>query len=151
MESTRERTKALVEAGIALSSELSLDAVLQKLVETAATLTDAQYAALGVLDPSGSRLERFITAGIDDATRAEIGDLPSGRGILGVLIREARPLRLHDLGDDPALGRLPARPSRRCGRSSACPSRSAASSTGTSISRRRPTARTSTTTTRKPS
>jgi signal transduction histidine kinase len=91
----------LVEAGIALSSELSLDAVLQKLVDTAATLADAQYAALGVLDPSGSRLERFITTGVDDATRAEIGDLPSGRGILGVLIREAHPLRLHDLGDDP--------------------------------------------------
>jgi len=99
--SSRDRTRALVEAGIALSSELSLDAVLQKLVETAATLTDARYAALGVLDPSGQRLERFLTTGVDEAQRAAIGDVPTGRGILGVLIRDAAPLRLHDLSDDP--------------------------------------------------
>jgi signal transduction histidine kinase len=99
--SSRDRTRALVEAGIALSSELSLDAVLQKLVETAATLTDARYAALGVLDPSGQRLERFLTTGVGEAQRAAIGDLPTGRGILGVLIREAAPLRLHDLAGDP--------------------------------------------------
>jgi signal transduction histidine kinase len=99
--SSRDRTRALVEAGIALSSELSLDAVLQKLVETAATLTDARYAALGVLDPSGQRLERFLTTGVDEAQRAAIGDLPTGRGILGVLIRDAAPLRLHDLAGDP--------------------------------------------------
>jgi signal transduction histidine kinase len=98
--STGDRTRALVEAGIALSSELSLDAVLQKLTETAATLTGARYAALGVIDPSGQRLERFLTTGIDDATRAEIGDLPTGRGILGVLIKDAAPLRLHRLSDD---------------------------------------------------
>jgi signal transduction histidine kinase len=114
MESTEERTKALVEAGIALSSELSLEAVLQKLVETAATLTAARYAALGVLDPSGSRLERFVTSGVDARTRAEIGDLPSGRGILGVLIRDAHPLRLHDLGDDPrSVGFPPGHPPMR--------------------------------------
>jgi len=99
--STRDRTRALVEAGIALSSELSLDAVLQKLVETSVALTDARYGALGVLDPSGQRLERFLTVGVDDETRAAIGDPPAGRGILGVLIREAAPLRLHDLTRDP--------------------------------------------------
>jgi signal transduction histidine kinase len=96
-----DRTRALVEAGIALSSELSLDAVLQKLVETAADLTGARYAALGVLDPSGEQLERFVTAGIDEEARAAIGDLPRGRGILGVLIRDPQPLRLHDLHTDP--------------------------------------------------
>src|SRR5690242_14044751 len=101
MEASIDRTRALVEAGIALTSELSLDAVLQKLVEAAAALTGAQYAALGVLDPSGERLERFVTAGIDDETRAAIGDLPRGRGILGVLIHDPEPLRLHDLHDDP--------------------------------------------------
>ena len=101
MASTRDRTRALVEAGIALSSELSLDAVLQKLVETSVTLTDARYGALGVLDPSGQHLERFLTVGVDDETRAAIGDPPAGRGILGVLIREATPLRLHDLTRDP--------------------------------------------------
>jgi len=99
--STRDRTRALVEAGIALSSELSLDAVLQKLVETSVTLTGARYGALGVLDPSGRQLERFLTVGVDDETRAGIGDPPTGRGILGVLIREAAPLRLHDLARDP--------------------------------------------------
>ena len=97
--------RKLVEAGIALTSELSLDALLQKLIETAAALTGARYAALGVLDPSGSHLERFLTTGLDDETRARIGDLPSGRGILGVLIRDAQPLRLHELGaDDRSVG-----------------------------------------------
>jgi len=96
-----DRTRALIEAGIALSSELSLDAVLQKLVETAAALTDARYAALGVLDPSGEKLERFITTGIDQEARTAIGDLPHGRGILGVLIHDPQPLRLHDLHADP--------------------------------------------------
>ncbi|MGH2899511.1 MAG: GAF domain-containing protein, partial [Solirubrobacteraceae bacterium] len=97
----QERMRALVEAGIALSSELSLDTVLQKLVEVAATLTGAKYAALGVVDPTGTRLERFLTTGIDAETQAAIGDLPTGRGILGVLIRDARTLRLHDLSEDP--------------------------------------------------
>src|SRR5207248_6337316 len=64
-------------------------------------LTGARYAALGVLDATGARLERFLTTGIDPATHALIGDLPTGRGILGVLIRDAEPLRLHDLAEDP--------------------------------------------------
>jgi signal transduction histidine kinase len=98
---TRERLRGLVEAGIALSSELSLDALLQKLVETAAELTGARYAALGVIDRTRTGLERFITTGVDETTRREIGDLPRGRGILGVLVRDATPLRLHDISDDP--------------------------------------------------
>jgi signal transduction histidine kinase len=93
--------RVLVEAGIALSSELSLDAVLQRLVETAARLTGARYAALGVIDTSGHGLERFVTTGIDAETYAAIGDLPRGRGLLGVLIRDAETLRLHDIADDP--------------------------------------------------
>ncbi|HEY7561789.1 MAG TPA: GAF domain-containing protein, partial [Gaiellaceae bacterium] len=100
MGSDRDRLEELVEAGIALSSELSLDALLQRLVETAASLTGARYAALGVIDTSGQFLERFITTGIDEETHAAIGDLPRGRGILGVLIRDSHPLRLHDLGQD---------------------------------------------------
>jgi signal transduction histidine kinase len=114
VEAIQERTRALVEAGIALSSELSLEAVLQKLVETAATLTGARYAALGVLDASGRRLERFLTSGVDDDTRRAIGDLPAGRGILGVLIHDAVPLRLHDLSDDPrSVGFPPGHPPMR--------------------------------------
>ena len=101
MPDVSDRLRALLDAGIALSSELSLDALLQRLVETAAELTGARYAALGVLDPSGQGLERFLTTGIDEETRAAIGDPPHGRGILGVLIREARPLLLDDLAADP--------------------------------------------------
>jgi len=95
------RLRALLEAGITLASELSLDGLLQRLIQLAAELTDARYAALGVIDPSGSRLERFVTHGIDPETHAAIGDLPQGRGILGALITDARPLRLHDLSEDP--------------------------------------------------
>jgi two-component system, NarL family, sensor histidine kinase DevS len=100
---SRERESSfqgLVEAGIAISSELTLDGLLQLLAETAAELTGARYAALGVIDTSGRELERFITHGIDPETHAAIGDLPRGRGILGVLIRDARPLRLHDIAED---------------------------------------------------
>jgi signal transduction histidine kinase len=101
MQATENRIRSLVEAGIALSSELSLDALLQKLVHTAAELTGARYAAMGVIDRSGTSLERFITHGIDAETHRAIGDLPRGRGILGVLINDATPLRLHDIGEDP--------------------------------------------------
>jgi signal transduction histidine kinase len=96
-----DRLRVLVDAGIALTSELSLDVLLQRIVDTAAELTGARYAALGVIDPSGQSLERFFTSGVDEETYQAIGELPRGRGILGVLIREARPLRLHDIADDP--------------------------------------------------
>ena len=91
----------MLDAGVAISSQLSLDALLQRVVQTAAELTGATYAALGVIDPTGAQLERFITTGIDSETRTLIGEEPHGRGILGVLIRDATPLRLHDLGEDP--------------------------------------------------
>jgi signal transduction histidine kinase len=93
------RFRELVETGIAVTSELSLDAVLQRIVEAAARLTDARYAALGVIDPTGTGLERFLVTGIDEETQRQIGDLPRGRGILGVLIRDAKPLRLRRLSE----------------------------------------------------
>jgi two-component system, NarL family, sensor histidine kinase DevS len=99
--SAESRLRALFETSVALASELSLDALLQKLVEAAAALTAARYAALGVIDESGTALERFVTTGIGPDVHEAIGELPHGRGILGVLIREARPLRLHDLTRDP--------------------------------------------------
>jgi signal transduction histidine kinase len=107
-QSAPDRLRVLVDAGIALSSELSLDALLQQLAETAAQLTGARYAALGVIDQTGTALERFVTTGIDAETHAAIGDLPRGRGILGVLIREAHPLRLENLGEDPRSVGFPA-------------------------------------------
>ncbi|MGH3133237.1 MAG: GAF domain-containing protein [Gaiellaceae bacterium] len=106
-----DRLRVLVDAGIALSSELSLDALLQRIVETSAELTGARYAALGIIDATGQALEGFFTTGIDAETYAAIGELPRGRGILGVLIREARPLRLHDIADDPrSVGFPPSHP-----------------------------------------
>jgi signal transduction histidine kinase len=95
-----DRLRGLVDAGIALSSELSLDDLLQKLAETAAALTGARYAALGVIDRSGTGLERFVHTGMDAETVAKIGDLPQGRGILGALITDARSLRLESMADD---------------------------------------------------
>jgi signal transduction histidine kinase len=109
-----DRLRALLELGIAISAELSLDGVLERIVEAAAELTGARYAALGVIDRSGTGLERFITTGIDDETRTTIGEPPHGRGILGVLIGEARPLRLHDLSEDPrSVGFPPGHPPMR--------------------------------------
>jgi signal transduction histidine kinase len=102
-----DRLRVLVDAGIALSSELSLDALLQRIVETAAELTGARYAALGVIDRTGQRLERFLTTGIDAETHRAIGELPHGRGILGVLIRDATPLRLPELRADPRSAGFP--------------------------------------------
>ena len=95
------RFRALIDAGIAVSSELSLDAVLQRIVEAAAALTGAHYGALGVIDRSGLALERFVVTGVDVETRRLIGEDPHGRGILGTLIRDAHPLRLDNLREHP--------------------------------------------------
>jgi signal transduction histidine kinase len=97
----QDRLRAVVGAGIAIASELSVDALLQRTVEIAAELTESSYAALGVLDAAGTHLERFVTTGIPVEQHRAIGDLPTGRGILGALIRDARPLRLDDLSQDP--------------------------------------------------
>jgi signal transduction histidine kinase len=102
------RLRALLDAAMAIGSELSLESLLQRLVETAAELTGARYAALGVIDRTGRELERFVTTGVDEATHAAIGELPRGRGILGALIDDAAPLLLHDLHDDPRSVGFPA-------------------------------------------
>jgi signal transduction histidine kinase len=96
-----DRLRVLVETGIAINSELSLDGVLERIVEAAARVTDAHYAALGVIDRSGTGLERFVTHGMTDEVEKQIGDLPHGGGILGVLIRDAHNLRLHNLSEHP--------------------------------------------------
>lgn len=86
----------LIESGLALSSELSLGTVLQRIIELAVDITGARYGALGVIGPDG-KLARFVTTGIEDDVREAIGDPPVGRGILGVLIEEGKPLRLRDI------------------------------------------------------
>jgi signal transduction histidine kinase len=107
MDDSSRRERALIDAGIALSSELELDALLARLIETAADLTRARYSALGVLNAQRTELERFITHGVDEEERAAIGEPPRGRGILGVLVADARPLRLHDLTSDPRSSGFP--------------------------------------------
>jgi signal transduction histidine kinase len=93
--------RRVLEVGRGLVSELDLNAVLSQVLEAARELTTARYAALGVLDEAKAELERFVFTGIDEETRARIGDLPRGRGILGELIRHPEPLRLEDLGTHP--------------------------------------------------
>jgi signal transduction histidine kinase len=96
-----DRAGRLLDVGRSLIAELDPEAVLDQLLEVALDLTGARYAAIGVLDDSREQLERFITRGIDEDAHRAIGDLPRGRGVLGVLIRDPRPLRLADVGTHP--------------------------------------------------
>jgi signal transduction histidine kinase len=95
------RLHRLSDVGRSLVTVLDPDAVLERLLEVARELTGARYAAIGVLDERREGLERFVTAGIDEDTHRAIGDLPRGRGVLGVLITDPRPLRLTDVGTHP--------------------------------------------------
>jgi signal transduction histidine kinase len=95
------RLARLIDAGRGLLAELDLETVLDRLLQTAADLTGARYVALGVLDEARRELARFLTRGIDEDTHRAIGDLPRGRGLLGVLTDDPRPLRLDDVGDHP--------------------------------------------------
>jgi signal transduction histidine kinase len=81
--------------------ELDVETVLTRVLESARALTDARYAALGVLDPTRRHLERFLTLGVDEATAHRIGTRPTGRGVLGELIWNPRPLRLASVGAHP--------------------------------------------------
>ena len=82
-------------------SQLDVELVLDRVLENAREITGARYAALGILDRDRRELERFVTRGIDPGQHAAIGDLPRGRGILGVLIDDPRPLRIRNVGDHP--------------------------------------------------
>jgi signal transduction histidine kinase len=98
----------LLEVGRGLVSELDLDAVLRGVIDAARELTGARYAALGVLDAEKRELERFVFVGIGPEKEREIGSLPRGRGILGELIRDPRPLRLARISDHPRSYGFPA-------------------------------------------
>ena len=93
---TRDRMQRLLDAVLAVATGLELDATLRSIVAAAVDLVDARYGALGVLSPNG-RISRFVTVGLDDKTRAKIGPIPEGKGLLGQLIIDPRPLRLVDL------------------------------------------------------
>jgi signal transduction histidine kinase len=96
----QRQLRALVEAGMILASELDLDALLQRVADLAREVIGAKYAAVGVLGDEGE-LVRFIYSGVDKETADRIGDLPVGRGVLGVLVEEDRPLRLKEISDHP--------------------------------------------------
>jgi signal transduction histidine kinase len=102
-----ERMDALLDAVLAVASDLDLDTTLRRIVQAAIGLADATYGALGVLGPDGM-LVQFINEGIDEQTRDLIGPLPTGRGVLGVVIESAAPLRLHDLTQHPTSIGFPA-------------------------------------------
>lgn len=97
----------LLEAGLTLASELSLPIVLQRIVDLAAQVTDARYGALGVIGEGGDLVE-FITTGLSAKQRKAIGALPRGRGILGLLIHEPRPIRITNIADHPKSVGFPA-------------------------------------------
>ncbi|WP_330180135.1 GAF domain-containing sensor histidine kinase [Nocardia sp. NBC_01503] len=97
----RDRMDGLVEAMLTVTSGLDLDLTLRTIVRTAISLVDARYGALGVRG-SDQQLTQFIHEGIDEVTAAHIGDLPEGRGVLGLLLQQPTPIRLEILADHPA-------------------------------------------------
>ncbi|POX52561.1 histidine kinase [Streptomyces sp. Ru71] len=99
---TRDRVHSLLEAVLSVGRELDLEQALHSIVEAAATLVDAEFAALGVIGPDGRRLSAFHTVGVSDQQIARIGPFPEGHGILGELIRHPEPLRLAKLSQHPA-------------------------------------------------
>jgi signal transduction histidine kinase len=106
--------RQLLDAVTTIGADLDLHTVLQHIVAAATSLADARYGALGILDPSGTHLTDFLTVGVDDETRATIGELPKGHGILGLLIIDPQPLRLPDLRAHPeSYGFPPGHPSMR--------------------------------------
>src|SRR4051794_31780008 len=95
------KTQGMLDVARSVLSDLDVEVVLDRVLEAARELTGAQYAAIGVLDDTRTELARFVTAGVDEATRQQIGPLPTGHGVLGELIRNPVPLRLADVGAHP--------------------------------------------------
>src|SRR6202161_802821 len=101
-------TGHLLDVGRALTKELDQRVVLDRVLQTAREITGARYAALGILNEQRSELEQFLTLGVDDDTQRVIGDLPRGRGVLGVLIDHPQSLRLAEVGQHPSSYGFPA-------------------------------------------
>lgn len=98
---SRERLRSLLDAVVGIGTDLDLRSTLQRIVQAACALAGARYGALGVIGADRTELIDFITHGMDPATHATIGDLPRGRGVLGVLITDPRPVRLPDIRRHP--------------------------------------------------
>jgi len=103
---TRDRTQSLIEAVIAVGSQLELEMVLKQIVEAAVKLVSARYGALGVIG-EGGRLAEFVPVGLEESQIAAIHHWPEGRGLLGLLITDPRPMRLHELSGDPRSSGFP--------------------------------------------
>ena len=125
-----DQMQALMQASLAVTTEPSLERVLQKIAEVARDVLCARYAALGVIDERGTGLSQFLTAGIDEAGKAAIGPLPTGQGVLGLLISERRPIRIRRLAAHPRSGEF-RRAIRRWSRFSGCRSWSGTRRTAT--------------------
>jgi len=108
------RTRAVLSLARSVLGELDFDLVIERVLQASRDLTDAKYAAIGVLDETRSKLAQFLTLGIDESKRGEIGVLPRGRGVLGELIINPVPLRLADVDGHPlAYGFPPGHPPMR--------------------------------------
>ncbi|MGH3911685.1 MAG: GAF domain-containing protein, partial [Pseudonocardiaceae bacterium] len=105
--SAETRLRGLLDAVVTIATDLSLPAVLRRIVQAACELVDARYGALGVLAPDGDRLADFVHVGIEQDLADRIGALPQGRGVLGQLINHPRPLRLRRISDHPSSYGLP--------------------------------------------
>ncbi|MFI1105166.1 GAF domain-containing protein [Streptomyces melanogenes] len=105
---TRDRVHSLLEAVLSVGRELDLQQALRRIVEAAAVLVDAEFAALGVIGPDGRRLSAFHTVGVDEEQIARIGPFPEGHGILGELIHHPEPLRLAKISEHPSSYGFPA-------------------------------------------
>ena len=111
MDGRANKDQALLQAALTITSELSLDAVLTKIVDVAKDLAGARYAALGVAREDRKGLSRFVVSGITDQEIGEIGYWPRGLGLLGALLQEPKPLRLRHIRDDPrSIGFPPGHP-----------------------------------------
>lgn len=109
-----EHHLALAEALLAISAETDLERVLARIVDQARDLVGARYAALGVPETSGDRLASFVTAGLSEAEIERIGPLPTGRGLLGVMLVEGKPIHVRDIAADPrSVGFPPGHPPMR--------------------------------------
>jgi len=109
-----ERLEQLVSTGLLLTSELSLEGVLQRVAEFACQIIGARYSAIGVLSDDHLKLEAFVTSGIDQETRTLLGAPPEGRGVLGLVMRDRRVVRIADLGSHPdSVGFPPGHPPMR--------------------------------------
>ena len=97
----RRRFETLLSAGVAIFTKHSLERVLQQIVDSAREVVGARYAALGVLGPDRQSLSQFVTSGLSEVERERIGELPRGRGLLGLVIREPKPIRSADINRHP--------------------------------------------------